>query len=202
MVWEHPYQVQVSSLDEVAKNLNLLTTSSGNWAYAFVWFNEDAQHVPLPKEGHLSAMINGVPSRNTCGCLHQLGVHQVLWWEYQVVYPEGLNRGLELVVTSQPESLAHGMSMLNEPAFLLVDLPKAMSGDQVHKVSAPYRSSTPTSPTHLTMEHPPKADSHISMTAEVQELLSHAVLGHLQPGIREFHLKKANICGLGGSTLC
>ena len=29
-----------------------------------VQLNEDAQHVPLPKEGHLSAMIDGMPRRN------------------------------------------------------------------------------------------------------------------------------------------
>ena len=34
-----------------------------------------------------------------------------------------------------------------------------------------------TYPSHITMEHPPKADSHISMNAEVWELLSHAMLG-------------------------
>ena len=41
----------------------------------FVQFNDDAHHVTLPKEGHLSTMINGVPSRNTCGHLCQLEVH-------------------------------------------------------------------------------------------------------------------------------
>ena len=95
MVWAHPYQAQVSSLDEVAKKLTLLTTSSGNWAYAFVQFNKDAQHVPLPMEGHLSTMINGALSRNAWWCLCQLEVHQLLQWEDQVVYPEGLNGGPE-----------------------------------------------------------------------------------------------------------
>ena len=93
-----------------------------------------------------------------------------------MVYPEGLNGGLEPVVTSLPESLAHSVSMLDKPTFLVVDLSHVTSGDQVPEDSAPHRTSTPTSPTHLTMEHPPKAESHISMTAEVQELLSCAVL--------------------------
>ena len=34
-------------------------------------FNEDTQHVPLPKEGHLSAMIKGAPSRIACRHLCQ-----------------------------------------------------------------------------------------------------------------------------------
>ena len=72
MVWVHPYQAHVSTLDEAAKKLTLLTTSGKNWAYTFVQFNKDAQHVPLPREGHLSAMIEGVPSRIAWGHLHQL----------------------------------------------------------------------------------------------------------------------------------
>ena len=44
------------------------------------------------------------------------------------------------------------------------------------KVPAPHRNLTPSSPSHLTMEHPPKTASYISMTAEIQELLSQAML--------------------------
>ena len=66
VVWVHPYQAHISTLDEAVKKLALLTTSGQNWAYAFVWFNKDAQQVPLPKEGHLSAMIEGEPSRIKC----------------------------------------------------------------------------------------------------------------------------------------
>ena len=91
MVWIHPYQACISTLDEAAKKLTLVITSSENWAYAFVWFNKDAQHIPFPKEGHLSAMIEGAPSRVTCGHLCQLEVHLLLQLECQVVYPEGLN---------------------------------------------------------------------------------------------------------------
>ena len=78
VVWTHPYQACLCSLDEAVKKLALLVNSGNNWAYTFVWLNEDAQHVPLPKEGHLSAMINGMPNRNACGCLHQLEVYQLL----------------------------------------------------------------------------------------------------------------------------
>ena len=57
------------------------------------------QHVPLPEEGHLSTMIDGTPSRNACRHLCQLEVHKLLQYGDQVVYPEGLNGGLELVQT-------------------------------------------------------------------------------------------------------
>ena len=94
MVWVHPYQACLSFLDEVAKKLTLLINLSNNWAYAFVQLNRDAQHVPLPKEGHLSTVINGMPSRNACRCLHQQEVCKLLQYGDQLVYPEGLNGDL------------------------------------------------------------------------------------------------------------
>ena len=36
MVWVHPYQACIPTLDEVARKLTLLTTSCENWAYTFV----------------------------------------------------------------------------------------------------------------------------------------------------------------------
>ena len=145
-------------------------------------------------------MIYGMPSRNACGHLCQLEVHQLLQSENQVVYPKGLNGVLELVLTSLPESLTHSMSMLNDPAFPLVDLSSVMSGDQVHKTSAPHRTSTPPSPTHLTMEHPPKADSHIGMTAEVQDLLSHAMLDTSSQALGSSTPKRPTSLALGTPT--
>ena len=91
MVWAHPYQVHLSYVDVMANKLALVVNSGDNWAFTFVWLNEDAQHVPLPKEGHLSTMIGGVPSRNVCRCLYQLEVHWLLQCENWLVYPEGLN---------------------------------------------------------------------------------------------------------------
>ena len=85
VVWVYPCQAHIPTLDEAVRKLALLTTSSANWAYAFVRFNKDAQHIPLPRKGHLSAMINGTPSKNTRGCLHWLEVHQLLQSGDQVV---------------------------------------------------------------------------------------------------------------------
>ena len=127
MVWAHPYQAHLSSMDEVVKKLTLLVNSSNNWTYTFVQLNEDAQHVPLPKEGHLGAMIDGMPSRNMCGHLHKLEVCQLLQCEGRVVYPKGLNGGQEPVLTSLSGALVQGMNMFgelaHEPSFLSVDLP-------------------------------------------------------------------------------
>ena len=78
MVWVHPYQARVSTIEDAAKKLILLASTGPNWPYAFVQFNRDAHHVPLPKEGHLSTMTEGMPSNILCGRIHQLEVHQLL----------------------------------------------------------------------------------------------------------------------------
>ena len=126
MIWAHPYQACPSSLDDAVKNLVLLISLGNNWAYASVCLNGDTQHVPLPKEGHLSTMIDGMPSRNMCRSLCQLEVHKLLQYGDQVVYPEGLNGGLELVQTSLSGPLLWGWDALDnfthKPSFLLVDL--------------------------------------------------------------------------------
>ena len=64
--------------------------------------NEDSQHIPLSTTGHISTMINGAPSRSTCGCLSHLEVHKLLQCGVKVVYPEGLNGDLELLQVSLP----------------------------------------------------------------------------------------------------
>ena len=167
MVWVHPYQACIPTLDDVVRKFTLLTTSHENWAYSLVRFNENTQHIPLPGEGHLSAMVEGTPSRNACGHLCQLEVHLLLQSGCQVVYPEGLNRALELVIMSSTESLAYGVNVLDESTFLPVDLSDA---------SALHNTLAPTSPTHPSTEHPSGVGVHLSMTAEVTELLSQAAL--------------------------
>ena len=137
MVWAHLFQACLSSLHEVVKKLTLLLNSSDNWAYTFVQLNEDAQHVPLPKEGQLSVMSNGMPNMNACRHPCHLEVHQLLQCWDQVVYPKGLNRGLEPVLTSLTASLAQGVNMLGtptrEPSFLPVDLSWVTPGNHAPK---------------------------------------------------------------------
>ena len=78
MVWVHPYQARVSAIDDMARKLTLLAFARPNWPYAFVWFNGDAHHMPLPKAGHLSTMAEGTPSNIPCRRICQLEIHQLL----------------------------------------------------------------------------------------------------------------------------
>ena len=159
-MWAHPHQACICSLDEVLRKLALLINLADKWAYTFVQLNEDAQHVPLSNEGHLSAMVDGASCRSVCRHLYQLEVCRLLQYGDQVVYPKGLNEGLEPVLTSLSGTLTQGIDMLGEPAhkpsFLLVDLSQVTLGD--HMPEAPVSCSTLTQPSlsHLTMEHPLK----------------------------------------------
>ena len=60
MMWVHPYQARVSTIDDVAKQLIQLASTGPNWPYALVWLNGDACYVPLPIEGHLSVVMEGI----------------------------------------------------------------------------------------------------------------------------------------------
>ena len=112
MVWVYPYQARVSSRDNAARQLAQLSSTGPNWPYALVWLNSDACHMPIPTEGHLSVVMEGNTSNVPCGKICQLEVHQLLVSGSQVVYPEGLNRCQVPVITSLPELLSNGMTML------------------------------------------------------------------------------------------
>ena len=51
VVWAHPHQACLSSLDEVPRKLTLLIDIGDNWAYTFMQLNEGALHAPLSNEG-------------------------------------------------------------------------------------------------------------------------------------------------------
>ena len=177
MVWVHPYQVRVSTIDDMTRKLFLPSSPRPNWPYMFVGFNRDAHHVSLPKEGHLSAMMEGMPSNNPCGRICQLEVCQPLHSEDRVVYSKGLNRCLVLVIMPLPKSLSHSMTMLDdEPTLLQVNLLQLTMEGHESKALFLGGSSTSTSPTCPAMVPPLKVESQVSMTMEVSELLLWAAL--------------------------
>ena len=76
--------------------------------------------------------------------------------------------------------------------------PRSHQGTMCPRHQLSHRASTPSSPSHLAMEHPPKADSHIRMTAEVWELLFHAILDTSSQACQGIHPEEANISSPGG----
>ena len=91
MVWAHPYQARVSTLGTAAKKLTQLASTGPNWSYTLVQLNGDTCHVLLPKEGHLSVLVEKGTSHAPCRRIKQLEVCQLLGSGSQVVYPKGLN---------------------------------------------------------------------------------------------------------------
>ena len=63
MMWAHPYQARVSTMEEAVKLLTPLISTGPDWPYTLVQLNGDDHHVPLPMEGHLSIMVERSTSR-------------------------------------------------------------------------------------------------------------------------------------------
>ena len=175
MVWVHPYQARVSTIDNAAKQLTQLASTGPNWPYALVWPNGDTCHMPLPTEGHLSVVKEGNTSNVPCGKIHQLEVCQLMCSGSQVVCPQGLNRCQVPVIISLPELLSNSMTMLEgESPFLQVDLSQFATKQQESKALSLGSGLGPTPA--ATRALPPKVEGQISITMEVSKLLSWAVL--------------------------
>ena len=176
-MWVHPYQARVSTMEEVVKQLTPLISTGSNWPYALVQLNGGACHAPLPKEGHLSVLVEGSTSSVACRRISQLEVCQLLSLGSQAVYPVGPN-GCEVpMIPSLHESLAKDTTMLRgKPIYLLVDILQSTMKGQEPKAPSPGGHSIPilnTSPIRAPL---PKVEGQVSMTTEVRELLSQAVL--------------------------
>ena len=157
MVWVHPYQARFSTIDGAAKQLTQLASTAPNWSYALVQLNGDACHMPLPTEGHLSAMMeentSSVPYRKIC----QLEVCQLLGSGSWVVYPKGLNGCQVPVIMTLPELLSNDMTMLKgESTFLLVDLSQSATKEQESKALSLGGGLSPTVAASPTRAFPPK----------------------------------------------
>ena len=124
----------------------------------------------------------GYASRTVCGRVSQLEVCQLLHSDLQVIYPVGLN-GCEIpLITPLSESLANGINLpRGEPIYLKVDILQSIMEGPEWKALPPgeHPSILRVSPIRAT---PPKVEREVSMTMEVRELLSRAVLdmsGHV-----------------------
>ena len=173
-VWVNPCQARVSIMEEVVRQLTTLVSSGPNWPYALVQLK--GHSVPLPREEHLSILPEGGTNSATCRRVNQLKVHQLLSSVLQVVYPVGLNGCEAPMIASPPKSLAKGTNLLGgEPIYLKVGILQSTVGELELKASpSGICSSIPiVSPIKATL---PKVEREVSMTMEVRELLSQAVL--------------------------
>ena len=95
-----------------------------DWPYALVQLCEDPHHAPLPKNKHLGILPQGKAQETFCGQISQLEVCQLLATGPQVVYPIGLNGHDKPIITTLPEPLDSGISLIaSEHIYLGIDIP-------------------------------------------------------------------------------
>ena len=157
--------------------MTLLPFTGSDLSLCLVQLNGDTHHEPLPREGHLTILAKEGASITTCGRVSQLQVHQLLSLDSQVVYLVGLN-GCEVpVIPPPPESLAKGINLLRgKLIYLKVDIPQSIT--EGPELKAPPLGGHSPSILIASPIRPPllKVEGEISMTMEVRELLSQAVL--------------------------
>ena len=173
MIWVNTCQARVSTVEEVIKQMTALVSTRPDLHYALVHLNGDAHHAPLPREGHLSILVEGGTSSAACGRVSQLEVCQLLPLGSQVTYLVGLN-GCEVpVIASPPKSLAKGTNLLGgKPIYLKEDIPQSIMERPKLKVPPPGSHSFSILIASPIRASPLKVEVEVSMTMEVRELLS------------------------------
>ena len=170
-IWVKPCQVRVCSMEEAVMELTAWVSSGPNWSYTLVQLHKDTCHVPLPKEGHLGILPQGGAEMTAGGRISQLEVCNSSSLAHRLPNPVGLNGCEEAIITSQPESLANGMSLTRgESIYLEIDIPQSMAEEPDRKALPIGKCSTIiTASPHKTT---PKSEGEVSMTMEVRSLLS------------------------------
>ena len=143
LVWLDPNQVRVATMEEVVKKLTACPSSGTDWPYALAQLYEGLCHMPLTKDKHLGILPQGKVEETPCGQISQLKVCQLLATGPQVIYPIGLNRHDEPVITTLPELLDSSINLtMSEHIYLGIDIP-----------SPPWRNQTKIY--HLSARSPP-----------------------------------------------
>ena len=125
LVWVHPNQVRVATIEEAVENLTHLHLQ---WGWLALCPNtgmcKDPHHAPLPKNKHLGILLQGKAQETFCGWISQLEVHQLLAAGPWVIYPIGLNGHDEPVITTLPDLLGSGISLIaSKHIYLEIDIP-------------------------------------------------------------------------------
>ena len=111
-------------MEEVVKKLTAFTSSGANWPYALAQLCKDPHHAPLPKNKHLGVLPQGKVQETFSGQISQLEVCQLLAASPQVIYLIGLNGHDEPIITTLPELLDSGISLItSKHIYLGIDIP-------------------------------------------------------------------------------
>ena len=130
LVWVSPKQTRASTMEEAVETLAAYPSSGTDWPYALAQLYEGSHHAPLPKDKHLGILPQGKAEETSCGQISQLDIHQLLYASPQVVYPSGLNRHDEPIITTLLELLSSGTSIIAiKHLYLEIDIPPKEESD-------------------------------------------------------------------------
>ena len=185
LVWVSPKQARASTMEEAVEKLAAYPSSGTDWPYILTQLYEGSGHAPLPKGKQLGILPQGKAVETSCGQISQLDIHQILSAGPQVVYPSGLNGHDEPVITTLPEPLSSGTSIIsNEHPYLEIDIPPGEASDTkvlpIGEVSLTQTTTPPKS------SHNPEG----SMMAEVTQLLKWAIMETTNGRSEESSLEK------------
>ena len=168
LVWISPHQARASMMAEVLDILSTCTSNGPDWPYVLTQLYEGSNHVPFPKDKHLSILPQG-KAESPCGKISQLEVCQLLSARLRVIYPVGLNGGNQSVTIDLPGSLHGGSSVTtDEHLYMKIDIPSPTPEEQDganlpldggHTTQAIAMPKTPWKP-------------RVTLRAEVSELLT------------------------------
>ena len=169
-------------MEEAVKELTAWVSSGPDWPYALLQLNEDTCHAPLPKKGHLGVLPAGDTNSTACGRISQLEVCQLLVSGLQVAYPVWLNGCEEPIIASLPESLANGRSLTGGGSIYIEFNIMQPSVEDLNQKALPLGRHSPILLASALKTTPPKLEREVSITIEVRNLLSRAILdtfGHV-----------------------
>ena len=171
LVWVNPNKTRTSTMEEAVEKLAACPSSGTNWPYTLAQLYNGSGHAPLPKGKHLDILPQEKAEETSCGWINQLDIHQLLSAGPQVVYPSGLNGHDEPIITTLPELLSSGISVItSKHPYLEIDIPpKGESNNKVPPIGKVSIIQT-TNP-HKSPPHPEG-----SMTAEVNHLLDQVIM--------------------------
>ena len=185
LVWVNPKQTRASTMEEVVETLAAYPSSGTDWPYALAQLYEGSCHAPLPKDKHLGVLPKGKVEDTSCGQISQLDICQLLSTGTQVVYPSGLNEHDEPVITTLPELVSSGTSIIAiKHLYLEIDIPPK---EELYTKVLPIGKA---SIIQTTNPHKSSPKPEGSMTAEVNHLLDWAIMEASSYGSEHSSLEK------------
>ena len=130
IVWIDSCQARMVSMGEALEALSSHTPEGSDWPYILIQSYKCANHMPLPKDGHVCVLPQG-EVESPSGQISQLKVCQLLSAGPLVVFPMELNGGDQSVTIDLPESLHMGSSVItDEYPYIEVNIPTLVPKEQ------------------------------------------------------------------------